>query len=438
MHHSAPSNLEPHSDSTQGIGRRSFLKGSLVALASGSILPSSLLASKSFSGGSAILKVGLIGCGGRGSGAAVQALRADKGTQLVAMADAFSDRLEKSLNYLLQYDVKDRIKVPEAHRFSGFDGYKKVLELVDVVILTSPPHFRPEHLAAAVAAGKHIFCEKPVAVDAPGVRSVLESCRKAKEKGLSLVSGLCWRYHNGMRATFDKIHEGAIGEIRTIQATYNTGGLWYRGFKKEWSQMENMVRNWLYYTWLSGDHIAEQHIHSLDKIAWAMNDEYPIKVTASGGRQVRTEAKYGNVYDHFNTVYEFKNGVKGFASCRQWNGAANDVSDHVYGTEGVCHVFKHQIVGKHPWKFKGKHNSMYQAEHDALFASIRKGEPINNGDYMVKSTLMAIMGRMAAYTGKVITWDEAWNSKERLGPEVYEWGQFDPKPVARPGITRFF
>jgi predicted dehydrogenase len=292
------------------------------------------------------------------------------------------------------------------------------------------------HLSQAVKAGKHVFAEKPVAVDSPGVRSALASTEIARQKGLSLVAGLCWRYDNEKVATINQVLEGRIGEIRAMQCTYNTGALWHRGDKPEWSRMEWQLRNWLYFTWLSGDHIAEQHIHSLDKMPWAMGGEYPVRCVGNGGRQVRTDPMYGNVFDHFNTTYEWANGVKAFASSRQMEGCKNDVTDHIFGSKGTCHVFGHQCTGENPWVYEGDSNNMYQTEHDRLFASIRSGETINDGDYLAKTTLMSIMGRMAAYTGQEVTWDQALNSEERLGPTIYDWSDVSVEEIARPGITR--
>ncbi|MFQ5505312.1 MAG: Gfo/Idh/MocA family protein [Planctomycetota bacterium] len=411
--------------------RREFLKSS-TALA---ITP--LLTRGVHTGGTELLRVGLIGCGGRGSGACVQALRADENARLVAMADAFPDRLEQSLARLRKTSVAGRVQVNPEHRFTGLDGYKGVIESSDVVLLASPPHFRPRHLEAAIGAGKHVFCEKPVAVDAPGLRAVLGTCAKAREKGLSLVSGLCWRYDHGMQATFRKIHEGAIGEIVAIQATYHSGGLWHRGRRPEWSDMEWQIRNWTYFTWLAGDIIVEQHIHSLDKVAWAMQDVYPVRAYGNGGRQTRTDPRFGNVWDHFAICYEFEGGVKAFCSCRQNDGCDSNVSDHVMGTKGVCDVFRHRTIGETAWRYEGPKENMYQNEHDELFASIRSGKPIHNGDYMCKSTLMAIMGRMAGYTGKVVTWDQVMSSKEDLTPPSYDFGPIATPPVAKPGLTKF-
>lgn len=418
--------------------RRTFLKTGAFAVG-GTIATPLVLNHAVYAEGSDVLKVALIGCGGRGTGAAVQALMADPQTQLVAMGDAFQDRIERSLDNLKkQEEIKDRVNVSPEKMFVGFDAYKQVIDSdVDVVLLCSPPHFRPAHFAYAIEKGKHVFAEKPVAVDGPGVRSVLETCRKAQEKNLSVVSGLCWRYDHGMRATFEQVHNGAIGDIVAIQVSYNTQGLWMHPRKPEWSDMEWQVRNWLYFTWLSGDFNTEQHVHSLDKMAWAMKDEPPVKCVGLGGRQVRTGAEFGHIYDHMSVVYEYANGVKGFASCRQQDGTHIDVSDHIMGTKGVCDVFRHSIKGETPWKFDGKKNNMYQTEHDELFAGIRNGKPINNGEYMCRSTMLGIMGRMACYTGKEITWEQAMNSQENLTPEKYEWGPLAVAPVAMPGLTEF-
>jgi predicted dehydrogenase len=382
--------------------------------------------------------VGLIGCGGRGTGAAANALRADPQVELVAMGDAFADHLSNSLRTLQKTeDIAERVHVDADHQFVGFDAYKNVIASSDVVLLATSPHFRPLHLRACIEAGRHVFCEKPVAVDAPGVRHVLESAKLAAQRRLSILSGLCYRYQFAKQATVDRIRDGAIGDIVAVQTSYNTGGLWHRGRKPEWSDMEWQMRNWLYFTWLSGDHCAEQHIHSLDKIAWAMGS-YPAKCTASGGRIVRNDPKWGNIYDHFNATFEWQSGVRGFASCRQWSGASSDVSDHCFGTQGTAQLQSHKITGPKAWRWRSEEpDDMYQNEHDALFAAIRKDEPINNGEYMAHSTLMALMMRMAAYSGQTITWDQALQSQEDLTPPSYDWTSLEVAPVARPGVTPF-
>ena len=430
-------------DSTSGkTSRRDFLRGSTAAVVGAAM--ASYAVPAVHANGTDELKVGLIGCGGRGSGAAVNALHADPYAKLVAMADMFPDKLEASHKNLKASDVADRIQVADDHKFTGWDAYKAVIEKSDVVLLATPPFFRPMHLKAVIEAGKHCFCEKPVATDAPGLRSVIETARLAKEKNINLVSGLCYRYDQPKIEIIKKIHEGAIGRIVAMQTNYLTGGLWSNPRREGWSDMEWQLRNWLYFTWLSGDHIAEQSIHSIDKCIWARGDEPPVKVFASGGRTVRTGPEFGNVYDHFNTTYEWADGVKLFHGCRQYPAPPNivysDVSDHIFGTDGVAHIQTHKITdkdGKIVWKHDPAPVSMYDAEHTALFNAIRAGNAINNGTYMCQSTLMALMGRMSAYTGKEVTWEQALNSQENLAPEKLEFGSIPTPPVAAPGTTKF-
>jgi predicted dehydrogenase len=389
-------------------------------------------------GGAELLRVGLVGCGGRGTGAAANALRADPNVKLVAMADAFPDHLEASLAELSSApDLALKLDVPPERRFSGFDGYKGVVEASDVVLLASPPYFRPEHTEACVAAGRHMFIEKPVATDGPGLRRMWAACEAARAKGLSVVTGLCYRYSFAKQETIQRVHGGSIGEIIALQCTYNTSELWHRGRKPEWSEMDYQVRNWLYFTWLSGDVIAEQHIHSLDKLAWAKGS-YPAKCVSSGGRSKRTGPEYGNVYDHFSTVYEWVDGVRGFSSCRQWNGTAMDVSDHVFGTLGVARLQTHAIeAGTTRWRYESEvEDDMYQNEHDALFRSIRSGQPIYDGEIMCASTLMALMGRLAAYTGQEVTREQALGSTESLAPATIAFGDVATEPVAVPGVKK--
>ncbi len=391
---------------SQSLTRRDFLAASATAAAVGS------LAAPRRARADATLNVGLIGCGGRGSGAALQALRADPGNRLVAMADLFEDHVENSLLNLSESDVADQVDVPRQRRFVGFDAYQALIDSdVDVVLLATTPHFRPQHLAAAVAADKHVFCEKPVAVDAPGVRSVYETVELARQKKLTLVTGFCYRYSEPDRELFRRIHKGEIGRITAIHATYNTSELWYREPQPGWTEMEHQMRNWLYYTWLSGDHLVEQAIHNVDKMCWAMNGELPVQATALGGRQVRTDPKYGNVYDHFSVAYDYADGVRGLLDCRQQNGCSDQVGDRYFGTRGTAVIDaqrSHEIIRKKKvWRYEPEYNDMYQSEHDALFQAVRSGRPINDGIQMTNSTMMAILGRMAAYTGQTLTWDQA-------------------------------
>jgi predicted dehydrogenase len=357
------------------------------------------------------------------------------------LCDLFPDRLTDARKGL-QTQLGQQFRVTDDTAFSGFDGYKRVMDSdVKVVCLCTTPHFRPVQLKAAIDAGKHVFCEKPVAVDAPGVRSVMKTCEEAKQKNLAVVSGLCWRYDLGVKETIKRLQEGAIGDIVSIQENYLTGTLWHRGRKPEWSEMEYQVRNWMYYTWLSGDHNVEQHIHSLDKALWLMGDKPPVAAYGMGGRQVRTGPDWGNIYDHHAVVYEWPS-TRVFSFTRQMADCWPQTEDFIFGTKGHAQVIKHQITaGDETWKYKGPKPSMYDVEHVALFDSIKEGRPINNGEYMCYSTMLAIMGRMATYTGKRITWDEAWNSKLDMTPKSYDFGPVELPPevleVAMPGRTKF-
>ncbi len=415
--------------------RRSFLGKSTAAVVGGTIAATMASARAVHGSDTEILKVGLIGCGGRGSGAAANAMRAEDNVRLTAMADLFGDRLERSRGNLTKA-LGDKFQVTEDRCFTGFDAYQQLIDSgVDVVILATSPHYRPLHLRAAIEAGKHVFCEKPVAVDPVGVRHVLESTELARKKGLCLVSGLCWRYDLGVRATIGRIKDGAIGDLVAVQENYLTGTLWHRGHEADWSDMEYQNRNWYYFTWLSGDHIVEQFIHSLDKSLWLMDDQPPAKAFGLGGRQVRTDEKFGNIYDHHAVCYEWDNGFKCFAYTRQMKGCYGNVEDYVLGSKGSAQVLikgqQGQINGKPV--FEGTKPSMYDQEHKELFAAIRAGTPINNGRYMSYSTMMAILGREVCYTGKQIQWDDLLASDLKLGPEKYEWGEVVPRPIALPG-----
>jgi len=417
--------------------RRDFLKNSTAAVVGGSLAATLVAPAAVHAAGSDVLKVGLIGCGGRGMGAAVNAMNAEENVKLTVLADAFPDQIKHARD-VLSKQIGARFAVDNEHCFDGFDAYKKVMASdVDVVLLCTPPHFRPAQLRAAIEAGKHVFCEKPVAVDGPGVRHVLESSRLAKEKKLSLVSGLCWRYDLGVRETIQRIQDGAIGDIVAIQENYLTGTLWHRGRQPNWSEMEYQMRNWLYFTWLSGDHIVEQHIHSLDKAVWLNGDKAPVRCFGLGGRQVRTDKQWGNAYDHFAVCYEWDNNVKCFSYTRQMSDCGNDVDDYILGSKGQAALLRHTIKGASDWRYRGPKPSMYDVEHKELFAGIRSGNIINNGEYMSHSTLMAIMGREACYTGQTITSEQMLNSPVVLGPEKYEFGDIKIPEIAMPGITKF-
>lgn len=389
------------------------------------------------------IKVGLVGCGGRGTGAASQALKADDYSELTAVADIDPARIASSLDSLRKV-AGPKVKVEEANRFTGLDAFKKVIASgVDVVLLATPPGFRPGHLRAAIEAGKHVFCEKPIAVDAPGVRSVLESAKLAKEKNVSLVSGFCWRYANQIRATMERVRGGDIGKVVAYYATYYTSPVKPMPPASErpagMSDIEWQIRNWYNFNWLSGDGLVEQAIHSVDKIAWVMGDVAPESCVATGGRQIPAHA--GNIYDHFQVNYLYPNGVRAFLGCRQIPGCHNENSDYILGASGHALIGRGpspRILGPKKWSFEGQKYDMYQAEHDALFASIRKGQLINDGVWMATSTMLGIMGRMAAYTGQQISWNDAINSQQKLGPDPIDWnGSFTPEPMALPGVTKF-
>jgi myo-inositol 2-dehydrogenase/D-chiro-inositol 1-dehydrogenase len=388
------------------------------------------------------IKVGLVGCGGRGTGAAAQALKADDYAELTAVADIYQERIDDSLSRL-QRAAKDKVKVEKANMFTGLDAYQKLIDSgVDVVLLATPPGFRPQHLRAAIQANKHVFCEKPIAVDGPGVRHVLETAKMAKEKNLSLVSGFCWRYSNFVQAAFDQLHNGGVGDIVAYYGTYYTSPV--KPMPPEntrpagMSDVEWQIRNWYNFVWSCGDSLVEQAIHTVDKVAWTFKDQPPVSCVAVGGRQI--PANGGNIYDHFEVNYLYPNNVRAFVGCRQIEGCYNENSDYIMGTKGVMTIGRGplpRIEGQNTWTFEGTKNDMYQHEHDVLFAAIRKGEAINNGERMATSTLLGIMGRMAAYTGQTVTWDQAMNSQERIFPEKLEWSMSLPvAPMARPGITK--
>ena len=427
--------------------RRDFLKTTSTLAAAGALAGGLSLGRSAHAAGDDVLRIGLIGCGGRGTGAAANALGADKNCKLVALADAFGDRLQSSLDVLKQ-QAGEKVAVQPDRCFVGLDAGDKLIQHggVDVVLLCEPPHFRWLHLKAAVEAGKHVFAEKPVAVDAPGVRSVLATAEKAKQKNLNLVVGLCWRYDYGVRETMKRVLDGAIGDIHTIQETYLAGTLWQRPRQPKWTEMEYQLRNWLYFSWLSGDFNVEQHVHSLDKASWAMHDEPPVRAWGVGGRQVRVDPKFGDVFDHHAVVYEYKNGVHLYSFCRQLAGGYCDVTDTLFGSQGRAVLpNKLQIEGANPWQYSGPKPSMYDVEHQELFAAIRSGKTINNGLYGARSTMLAILGRMVNYTGQALTWEQAINSQQSLAPAKYAFDAAPPilpdkdgkYPIAVPGETKF-
>ncbi len=393
-----------------------------------------------YAGASSSIKIALIGCGGRGTGAAIQALNTGKDVKLVAMADVFRDQLDASYqNLMTNEDIKDQVEVPENNKFSGFDAYKQATALADVVVLAAPPDFRPIHLEEAVRLDKHIFMEKPVAVDAPGVRSVLDSIKKAQEKNLNVVVGLQRRflqtYTGGL---VDKLHNGAIGEIISAQC------YWKIGFIREpqriagQSEMEYQLRNWYHFTWLSGDHIEDTHIHNLDVVNWVMQS-YPVRAQGMGGREIDyAKDREGVIYDHHFVEFEYPNGVLVNSQALQINNCHVKLGEHFIGTKGRAETsydtasikdYKGNELHTHTQRQSRQAPNAQQVEHDVLFDHIRKGTVKNDAEYGAYSTMTSILGRMATYSGQVINWDDAINSNVSLGPQAYS---FDAQPPVLP------
>lgn len=401
------------------------------------------------------LKLALVGCGGRGSGAAVQALIADENVELIAMADVFKDRIKKSLEGIKEYfgDTK-KINVNEKNIFIGFDSYIKAIDLCDVVILTTPPGFRPLHFEYAVQNDKHIFMEKPLATDAPGVRRVLDAARVAKEKKLNVVVGLQRHYENKYINLYNKLKSDAIGKIISGQVYWNDGGVWVNKRKPEQTELEYQMRNWYYFNWICGDHILEQHIHNIDVANWFIG-EYPSTAQGMGGREVRNGKDHGHIFDHHFVEFHYPGGAVISSQCRHQKNTMRRVDEVFQGTKGSITLgsgeirdlygnLKFSYPKNNYWESDDEPNP-YQVEHDKLFKSIREGNVISDAENGAKSTLSAIMGRMATYTGKKITWDEIMNSNESLVPDNLSWNSTPPilpdedgnYDVPVPGKTKF-
>ncbi|MEM6691362.1 MAG: Gfo/Idh/MocA family oxidoreductase [Planctomycetota bacterium] len=414
-----------------GINRRSFSSGALVGAAS-------LLAAKPsdvHAAESSVIRVGLVGCGGRGTGAAINAMRADPSVRIVALADLFDSAMQKCRKGLGER-YADQFIVDDDHCFEGFEGYKTLLQSdVDVVLLCSPPYYRPDHIEASVEAGKEIFCEKPVATDAAGVTRVREACKKADEKSLNVVSGLCWRYDRGMQETVKRVHDGEIGTLISVQANYLTNPIWKKTRKPGEDELMYQCRNWYNYAWLSGDHIVEQHIHSIDKVLWLHRDKPPQMAYGMGGRMNRSDLTEGDIYDHFAVVYEWPDQTRAYTYTRQMRGCFNETKDFAFGSLGRASLTEHVIDGVSPWKFEGEEVQMHQAEQNEFFKAVRgERERINNGEYMCNSTLMAILGREVCYSGKKLLFEDVAQSGQRLGPvELVEGGAAPDVRVKKPG-----
>jgi predicted dehydrogenase len=416
-----------------GLSRREFVKTAALAAGAAAVAPMAWSAPVV---GRERIRLGVIGCGGRGTGAVVDALDADEAVELVAMADLFQDRLDGSLSALANHErFGQRIRAVQVERFVGIDAYERLLKMdLDLVILATPPHFRPAHFEAAVAAGRHIFMEKPVAVDGPGIRRVLTAGEIAEQKRLTVVAGTQRRHDPKYQQMMRMIHDGALGELIAGNCWWMQGGLWVHQRKPEYSDMEWQCRNWLYFCWLSGDHIVEQHVHNIDVINWAFGAP-PVKATAMGGREVRTGREYGNVFDHFAVQYEYASGATMTSLSRQTDGCVSRVDEHVMGAKGRARFGAGAIDGL-DYKYDGPRVNPYVQEHVNLLASMRGGPRLNEARTVAESTLTAIMGRLSAYTGQTVTWEQALNSQWRLGPSEYAFGEVPMEPVAVPGRTK--
>ncbi len=424
------------------LSRRRFIKTGSKALAAGGVL-ASLPSAGVFAASDDELKIALIGCGGRGTGAAAQALSTyQQGpVKLVAMADAFEDRIRRSLENI-QRNHPDRISVTEESMFAGFDAYKQAIAMADVVILTTPPGFRPIHFEEAVMQGKHVFMEKPVATDAHGVRKVLEAARIAKEKNLKVGVGLQRRHHAGYIETIKRLQDGAIGDLIAMRAYWNGNTPWVRRradlerqYGRKLTEMEYQMRNWYYFNWICGDHITEQHIHNLDVINW-LKDGYPVSANGMGGAEVRVGIDFGEIFDHHCVEYTYADGSRMFSQCRHQVGCWNSVSEHAHGSKGRSEINRQTI---HPadgqaWRFGGGAKNPYQQEHDDLFHAIRNNEPFNEAEYGAKSSMTSILGREATYSGKVVEWDAALAREKSILPEFFAWDAPTPSNPGPDGL----
>jgi predicted dehydrogenase len=429
------------SPSLPGYSRRQFIRTGAAA----SLLPLLGSLQPAYAAGSDRIRIGLVGCGGRGIGAVRNCVAADPSVQLVAMCDAFADQVDAAMKAFTEGSgdgnnarpplPKDQFAVTPERCFVGFDGYKQVLASgIDLVLLVTPPHFRPLHLQAAIEAGVHVFTEKPVAVDPVGARLVMQLADIAAQKKLAIVAGTQRRHSADYLETMARIKDGAIGDLTGGSCYWMQEGLWHRGRQPEWTEMEYQMRNWLYFTWLSGDHIVEQHMHNIDVMNWAFGGP-PVKAFGMGGRQSRTDPKYGDAWDHFSVEFEYANGVRVQSLCRQVAGSSTRVTERLVGTKGTARP-SGVIQGASPWKFEGKLVNPYDQEHIDLIRSIRAGTPLNEGRQVAESTLTAILGRMSAYTGREISY--AWvleASKLELKPSSYAWGDAPAVNIPVPGTT---
>lgn len=427
----------------RGTTRRDFLKHSAVT-ASAAVAGAQSIARNAYAAGSDVLRVGMIGCGGRNKGAAAQALTADPGARLVAMCDIFMDRV-KDKRAQLKAQKKDQVVVDDDHCFAGFDGYKHVIEASDVVVIANAAKFHPLHSMTALQAGKHVFVEKPHGIDPAGIKLMEQAAEFAKQKGLCLVSGLHSRYHQGYAETIQRIHDGAIGDVISIEENFLRAPYVIIDRAPGLSEVEWQCSTQYHFRWLSGDDVPQSLVHNLDRASWVLGNAVPVKCHGLGGRSSMTAPIYGDVFDHHSVVYEFGNGVRVYAFCRTTEGCYNDASSIVLGSKGKASILHGRIWGENNWEWKGGCDP-YQAEHDVLFQAIRAGEPVNNGDYMARSTMIGVMGQLSCYTGEEMTWDRVNKSGFNYGPKPEDChdgmeppvapGPDGSYPVPRPGFTR--
>jgi len=433
-----------NSESNSTVSRRSFLKSSAAA-ASVAGLATLDISRFAHAAGSDTIRVGMIGCGGRNAGAAAQALTADKGARLVAACDIFMDRIQGKLAEIKK-SRPDQVAVEAGSCFTGLDGYKHVIEASDVVLIANAAKFHPLHAHAAIQAGKHVFVEKPHGIDPAGARLMQQTCDLAKEKKLSILSGLHSRHHAGYIETVQRIHDGAIGDIVSIEENFLRAPYGITQRKPEFSELEWQFSTQYHFRWLSGDDVVQSLVHNLDRASWALGNKVPIKCHGLGGRSTMTDAVYGDVFDHHSVIYEFENNVRAYAFCRTTTGCYDEYSSLVFGTKGKASIMGCRIWGEKPWRWQGQCDP-YQVEHDKLFAGIRSGNPINCGDYMARSTMITVMGQLSCYTGKEVTWEQVNKSNFYYvpRPEDCRDGMEPPVkpdasgsyPTAKPGRTVF-
>ncbi len=410
--------------------RRDFLKASATGTAA---LGGLAIARSAHAAGTGTIKIGMIGCGGRCSGAAAQSLKAGPDVKLVAMCDIFEDRLQRS-RQALKKQAPEQVAVDDDHRFVGFDGYQKVIDSVDVVLIACASKFHAMYAEAAIKAGKHVFVEKPHAIDPVGVRRMQAVCDLAEQKSLSIVSGLHSRFHRGWQETVKRIHDGIMGDIVAIQSMFLRGPYKLVQRKPEWSEVEYHFRNWYHFRWLSGDDVTQSLVHNVDRASWIMKEEMPQWAFGLGGRSASFGEVYGDMFDHHTAVYEYASGARMYALCRTQAACYGNSGDIIMGTKGKCQLARCRIEGETNWRFEGKHNNPYDAEQKALIDSVRTGKPINSGYHMANSTMVAILGQIACYTGRATEWKKAYHSDLSFGPAPEE-ASFDIKPPTQPDQT---